>query len=116
MGFFNSDYFLGFNSSGKLGFSVKDGCIKLSQDCSDNNNYQEEEADNVYALMGCNYIMKRNGESPNFRNRENGTKKSCVKGHWKPYEDAKLTELVAVYGPQNWNLIAAKIEGRSGKL
>ncbi|CAA6654515.1 unnamed protein product [Spirodela intermedia] len=36
-------------------------------------------------------------------------------GHWRPAEDAKLRELVARYGPQNWNLIAEKLEGRSGK-
>ncbi|KAK1415934.1 hypothetical protein QVD17_31722 [Tagetes erecta] len=41
--------------------------------------------------------------------------KSCARGHWRPAEDAKLKELVALYGPQNWNLIAEKLEGRSGK-
>ncbi|KAG6479719.1 transcription factor CSA-like [Zingiber officinale] len=41
--------------------------------------------------------------------------KLCVRGHWRPAEDAKLKELVSQYGPQNWNLIAEKLEGRSGK-
>ncbi|XP_050228845.1 transcription factor MYB54 [Mercurialis annua] len=41
--------------------------------------------------------------------------KICARGHWKPAEDAKLKELVSFYGPQNWNLIAAKLQGRSGK-
>ncbi|XP_051120991.1 transcription factor MYB86-like [Andrographis paniculata] len=41
--------------------------------------------------------------------------KSCARGHWKPSEDAMLKELVALYGPQNWNLIAEKLDGRSGK-
>ncbi|XP_074589446.1 uncharacterized protein LOC141845281 [Curcuma longa] len=41
--------------------------------------------------------------------------KLCVRGHWRPAEDAKLKELVSRYGPQNWNLIAEKLEGRSGK-
>ncbi|WOL01864.1 hypothetical protein Cni_G10581 [Canna indica] len=41
--------------------------------------------------------------------------KLCVRGHWRPAEDAKLRELVSQYGPQNWNLIAEKLEGRSGK-
>ncbi|KAG6523897.1 hypothetical protein ZIOFF_013784 [Zingiber officinale] len=41
--------------------------------------------------------------------------KLCVRGHWRPAEDAKLKELVSHYGPQNWNLIAEKLEGRSGK-
>ncbi|KAI3696388.1 hypothetical protein L1987_79402 [Smallanthus sonchifolius] len=41
--------------------------------------------------------------------------KTCARGHWRPAEDAKLQELVTLYGPQNWNLIAEKLEGRSGK-
>uniref|UniRef100_A0A803MNF0 Uncharacterized protein n=1 Tax=Chenopodium quinoa TaxID=63459 RepID=A0A803MNF0_CHEQI len=41
--------------------------------------------------------------------------KVCARGHWRPAEDSKLKELVAIYGPQNWNLIAEKLEGRSGK-
>ncbi|KAH6763120.1 hypothetical protein C2S52_020553 [Perilla frutescens var. hirtella] len=41
--------------------------------------------------------------------------KLCARGHWRPAEDTKLKELVAIYGPQNWNLIAEKLEGRSGK-
>lgn len=44
-----------------------------------------------------------------------GQTKLCSRGHWRPAEDAKLKELVAQYGPQNWNLIAEKLEGRSGK-
>ncbi|KAK4743677.1 hypothetical protein SAY87_009989 [Trapa incisa] len=41
--------------------------------------------------------------------------KLCSRGHWRPAEDAKLRELVAQFGPQNWNLIAKHIQGRSGK-
>ncbi|KAK6159031.1 hypothetical protein DH2020_006345 [Rehmannia glutinosa] len=41
--------------------------------------------------------------------------KLCARGHWRPHEDAKLKELVAQFGPQNWNLIAEKLQGRSGK-
>ncbi|KAJ0988543.1 hypothetical protein J5N97_006899 [Dioscorea zingiberensis] len=44
-----------------------------------------------------------------------GLTKPCARGHWTPAEDSKLKELVAQYGPQNWNLIAEKLEGRSGK-
>lgn len=40
--------------------------------------------------------------------------KLCGRGHWRPAEDSKLKELVALYGPQNWNLIAEKLQGRSG--
>ncbi|XVF60563.1 hypothetical protein PTKIN_Ptkin08bG0058100 [Pterospermum kingtungense] len=44
-----------------------------------------------------------------------GQSKVCARGHWKPAEDSKLKELVALYGPQNWNLIAQKLQGRTGK-
>ncbi|XP_054803662.1 transcription factor MYB54-like [Prosopis cineraria] len=45
----------------------------------------------------------------------NGHAKLCARGHWRPAEDARLKDLVAQYGPQNWNLIADHLEGRSGK-
>ncbi|KAG6427887.1 hypothetical protein SASPL_112134 [Salvia splendens] len=41
--------------------------------------------------------------------------KVCARGHWRPHEDARLREVVAQFGPQNWNLIAEKLDGRSGK-
>ncbi|XP_047162574.1 transcription factor MYB15-like [Vigna umbellata] len=41
--------------------------------------------------------------------------KLCARGHWRPVEDAKLKELVAQLGPQNWNSIAEHLPGRSGK-
>nr|CAB3476876.1 unnamed protein product [Digitaria exilis] len=44
-----------------------------------------------------------------------GHGKLFARGHWRPAEDAKLWELVAQHGPQNWNLIADKLDGRSGK-
>nr|UGC13063.1 LlMYB52-like [Lilium lancifolium] len=39
----------------------------------------------------------------------------CTRGHWRPAEDEKLKELVGRYGPHNWNAIAEKLQGRSGK-
>ncbi|KAL0356391.1 UNVERIFIED_CONTAM: Transcription factor [Sesamum radiatum] len=39
----------------------------------------------------------------------------CSRGHWRPAEDEKLRELVERYGPHNWNAIADKLQGRSGK-
>ncbi|CAI9113287.1 OLC1v1013860C1 [Oldenlandia corymbosa var. corymbosa] len=39
----------------------------------------------------------------------------CSRGHWRPSEDEKLRELVEKYGPHNWNAIAEKLQGRSGK-
>ncbi|XP_062166825.1 transcription factor CSA-like [Alnus glutinosa] len=46
---------------------------------------------------------------------KSGHTKLCARGHWRPAEDAKLKELVSQFGPQNWNLIAENLEGRSGK-
>ncbi|XP_068637748.1 uncharacterized protein [Aristolochia californica] len=46
---------------------------------------------------------------------DSGQSRLCARGHWRPAEDTKLKELVSLYGPQNWNLIAEKLEGRSGK-
>ncbi|XP_044494474.1 transcription factor MYB86-like isoform X2 [Mangifera indica] len=53
--------------------------------------------------------------NPNEKEIDSGQAKLCARGHWRPAEDTKLKELVALYGPQNWNLIAEKLEGRSGK-
>ncbi|XP_010938136.1 uncharacterized protein [Elaeis guineensis] len=58
---------------------------------------------------------KEQSEQGEGGNHENGQTKLCARGHWRPAEDAKLKELVSQYGPQNWNLIAEKLEGRSGK-
>ncbi|GMH00890.1 hypothetical protein Nepgr_002729 [Nepenthes gracilis] len=41
--------------------------------------------------------------------------RSCSRGHWRPAEDEKLRRLVQQCGPQNWNSIAEKLQGRSGK-
>ncbi|KAL2339695.1 hypothetical protein Fmac_007635 [Flemingia macrophylla] len=41
--------------------------------------------------------------------------KTCPRGHWRPAEDEKLKQLVEQYGAQNWNSIAEKLQGRSGK-
>ncbi|KAG2557292.1 transcription factor CSA-like [Panicum virgatum] len=54
--------------------------------------------------------------SSSTTNTSDGTKSSsCPRGHWRPGEDEKLRQLVEKYGPQNWNSIAEKLEGRSGK-
>ncbi|KHN01245.1 Transcription factor MYB44 [Glycine soja] len=56
-----------------------------------------------------------NENHANGKEVDSGHSKLCARGHWRPAEDSKLKELVALYGPQNWNLIAEKLEGRSGK-
>ena len=48
------------------------------------------------------------------KDHESGHSKLCARGLWRTAEDAKLKELVSQHGPQNWNLIAEKLEGRSG--
>ncbi|WCJ43445.1 myb domain protein 117 [Euphorbia peplus] len=40
---------------------------------------------------------------------------TCPRGHWRPAEDEKLRQLVEQFGAQNWNSIADKLQGRSGK-
>ena len=55
-----------------------------------------------------------NDNSGSGKEADSGQSKLCARGHWRPAEDSKLKELVALYGPQNWNLIAEKLEGRSG--
>ncbi|KAJ7943457.1 MYB transcription factor [Quillaja saponaria] len=68
-----------------------------------------------------NYNASLDEENPhknlliNGKEADSGQSKLCSRGHWRPAEDSKLKELVALYGPQNWNLIAEKLEGRSGK-
>ena len=37
------------------------------------------------------------------------------KGAWTPEEDEQLKELVSLYGPKGWSVIAKDVPGRSGK-
>lgn len=83
----------------------------------------DDDGENCYSGQD-QYIMKESNAMGSEEVLENsagkelpdsGQSKLCARGHWRPAEDAKLKELVAQYGPQNWNLIAEKLEGRSGK-
>ncbi|GKU97218.1 hypothetical protein SLEP1_g10388 [Rubroshorea leprosula] len=71
------------------------------------------ESNTAVSMQG----MKMRVEHMNGENPDGGLVQSkvCARGHWKPAEDSKLKELVALYGPQNWNLIAEKLQGRTGK-
>lgn len=40
---------------------------------------------------------------------------SLVKGFWQKEEDMAITNLVQVYGPKSWNMIATQLKGRTGK-
>ncbi|XVE91509.1 hypothetical protein REPUB_Repub01dG0016000 [Reevesia pubescens] len=80
---------------------------KAGSDCSD-------------GFRDNNRSINLNEENPNengvsVKETDSGQSKLCARGHWRPAEDTKLKELVALYGPQNWNLIAEKLAGRSGK-
>ncbi|KAG0561633.1 hypothetical protein KC19_9G080000 [Ceratodon purpureus] len=66
--------------------------------------------------------MERDGDDDDMKDNQSNEdmdaavqSKLCPRGHWRPAEDDKLRELVSQYGPQNWNLIAEKLQGRSGK-
>lgn len=82
--------------------------IDLNASC-----FHEEKPITMHSTFNSNNNSSSSGG--NGKETENGQSKLCARGHWRPAEDAKLKELVAIYGPQNWNLIAEKLEGRSGK-
>ncbi|CAM8962795.1 unnamed protein product [Rhodiola kirilowii] len=77
-----------------------------------------EKSPEVAAVDECRGLKRRSKvavwSESDGRNRH-GVMKACSRGHWRPAEDAKLKELVAQFGPQNWNLIAENLHGRSGK-
>ncbi|XP_055806267.1 transcription factor MYB86-like [Solanum dulcamara] len=84
--------------------------IDLNASC-----FNEEKPITMHSTFNSNNNNSSSGGGYNGKETENGQSKLCARGHWRPAEDAKLKELVAIYGPQNWNLIAEKLEGRSGK-
>ncbi|CAN6482922.1 unnamed protein product [Victoria cruziana] len=77
-------------------------------------NYGEEKENNVNIGGRCSSDEDQPAENCIGKEIDGGHSK-LSRGHWRPAEDAKLKELVAQYGPQNWNLIAEKLVGRSGK-
>ncbi|KAK1289570.1 Transcription factor MYB44 [Acorus calamus] len=88
---------------------------KGSSDCSDG--FEEDNHNSNSNSNTTTNNNNNNNESVEEQNESSfgGQSKLCARGHWRPAEDSKLKELVALYGPQNWNLIAEKLEGRSGK-
>ncbi|CAM8876648.1 unnamed protein product [Rhodiola kirilowii] len=108
------------HSAAGVGRSLKESENKGSSDYSDGLGGSSRE----FMDLNASLVEDENGTFPGeiFRVDNNGDKdadsgqsKFFTRGHWRPAEDAKLKELVALYGPQNWNLIAEKLEGRSGK-
>ncbi|KAL6974978.1 hypothetical protein U1Q18_042310 [Sarracenia purpurea var. burkii] len=80
-------------------------------DCSEGFGENHETFDHI----SCFNEEKHFTNAGSGKETDSEQSKSCARGHWRPAEDAKLRELVALYGPQNWNHIADKLEGRSGK-
>ncbi|KAK8549170.1 hypothetical protein V6N13_063566 [Hibiscus sabdariffa] len=95
----------------RMGFQISSSLMEQSDKCL-----------SFEPLVGCDgkdgfLGAEKKGMSLNLGavGTKNGRTKLCSRGHWRPAEDAKLKELVAQYGPQNWNLIAEHLQGRSGK-
>ncbi|KAG6651064.1 transcription factor MYB105-like [Carya illinoinensis] len=115
------------NRRASWGFPFMANSITRSFEEHHNNNAGEVKvSDGVYGFGQNNERMNQNVGLDDKDSDENenaltgketysGQSKLCNRGHWRPAEDTKLKELVALYGPQNWNLIAEKLEGRSGK-
>ncbi|KAK8712183.1 hypothetical protein V6N13_147430 [Hibiscus sabdariffa] len=97
----------------QMGFQIPTSSMEQSNKCLSFEPLQSRGATQAVEKMGLSLDL----EVENGRNggTKNGHTKLCCRGHWRPAEDAKLKELVAQYGPQNWNLIAEQLEGRSGK-
>ncbi|KAE9599678.1 hypothetical protein Lal_00046238 [Lupinus albus] len=92
--------------------------IMLQQQESKGTKRTNDEGNGYFGVEINNLSLKLGQEIEEAKRsvaRKNGHVKLCVRGHWRPNEDAKLKELVAQYGPQNWNLIAEHLQGRSGK-
>ncbi|XP_075499657.1 transcription factor MYB105-like [Primulina tabacum] len=99
------------NTAGGCCFIMRNGCFELSD-----KNPEADVLGNVSAATCTNFIRDRGNPSENYgKKTRNGKPKVCSRGHWKLSEDAKLRELVAMHGPQKWNHIAEKLQGRSGK-
>lgn len=65
--------------------------------------------------MGFDCPEEGNGGNQKRETSDSPAAKFCSRGHWRPHEDAKLRGLVGQFGAHNWNLIAEKLPGRSGK-
>lgn len=80
-------------------------CSTFSFESNQNNDVEDK----------CNAVISLISDQESLMHHQQSSK-LCARGHWKPAEDAKLKELVALHGPQNWNRIAEKLQGRSGNF
>lgn len=115
------------DSFGAGGYDMN-SCAEIKLSCSDEENCVPEHAavcslddddDAAHIKNSTNEEEEEEEESELNSKEDHGDggvqSKLCPRGHWRPAEDEKLRELVSHYGPQNWNLIAEKLQGRSGK-
>ncbi|KAE8668843.1 myb-like protein AA-like isoform X2 [Hibiscus syriacus] len=109
-------------TNSQMGFQIPTSLMEQSNKCLSFEPLQSRGTTQAAASAGFSLDL----DAENGRNNKasgivvaggtkNGHTKLCCRGHWRPVEDAKLKELVAQYGPQNWNLIAEQLDGRSGK-
>lgn len=96
---------------------MRECCVTEENNNSDVGDGNASDSADAVAENSDKIINFSEDNNPNDSGKEVNTEHSklCARGHWRPAEDSKLKELVALYGPQNWNLIAEKLEGRSGK-
>ncbi|XP_022746890.1 transcription factor CSA-like [Durio zibethinus] len=114
----------------RMGFQISSSLMEQSNKCL---SFEPPESRGSKGVAACDgkvgfLGVEKSGLSLNLSGEDESNKNSgalggtkightklCARGHWRPAEDSKLKELVAQYGPQNWNLIAEHLEGRSGK-
>lgn len=85
--------------------------MRTTNDEGDHEGYFGDEKKSLSLKLGEEVEANNSGSAAT---EKAGHTKLCVRGHWRPAEDAKLKELVAQFGPQNWNNIAEHLQGRSG--
>ena len=109
-GYSGENEFMGSDKGGEILFphplegEENDRSVEGSEGCLGDEKMEENEDEGE----------DDDGEHNSGGGVKSGQNKVCVRGHWRPHEDAKLREAVAQHGPQNWNLIAEKLVGRSG--
>lgn len=100
----------------EMGFQILNPSMFQQQECRVTKR-TNDEGDEYFGVENKSLSLKPGEEVEEAKRSASGKVghvKLCARGHWRPAEDAKLKELVTQYGPQNWNLIAEHLEGRSG--
>lgn len=98
----------------EVGFQIRSPLIEENKITKASNTVNEVFDEKSLSLKLVGEEETEEIKSPAAMKSTSGHIKLCVRGHWRPAEDAMLKELVTQYGPQNWNLIAEHLQGRSG--